>query len=282
MRLFEINPGQRRQIKTDKTDYTKLKPQFDKIWDRIIAPNCKEIITNYQNTQQFLRRGTTTNLNIYRGKSFEGRKSKDSSADFSELFDKMLVANGMEALRSNSIFATSKGGLAGNFGDPYIIFPFDGFKFTYTNETDIVLERWSQFIDPEIYNKIQSKFDAAADESLNKVLKVETPPLSGVNWSSWEHRKGPMDPVSRLHRAIESMKIIMPNDPEIQSLTFEQLVNSKSFEKMYQPKNSNLEKAITSGVEVYIKGQYYAFVERHYIDLIWNKINTSNKANYEN
>lgn len=56
---------------------------------------------------------------------------------FQQIIDNIFVEAGCSALRSNSTFVTSNIMSSRNFGDAYIIFPINGFEYTWTNIEDI-------------------------------------------------------------------------------------------------------------------------------------------------
>ena len=124
MRIFEIEPGQKRQV-------ANIKDNLEKVWNRLIEPNCSNVLEVYRQQQQVLYRGTKSqNKEVYRGSSQQERRPKDSISELSTLFDKMLAANGMTALRSNSFFATSVERHAAGFGKVYFVFPSSHFIFS--------------------------------------------------------------------------------------------------------------------------------------------------------
>lgn len=259
MRIFEIEPGKYRNISLSKFDDQQ---HFNKIWDRLIAPNCSQIIDIYKQSESALYRGAKNKTaDIYRGVSWQERKPVDSDRYLSTLFDQMLAANGMTALRSNSIFATSSYSHAKGFGSVYILFPVNGFEYTYTNRRDIVVDQIVDFIPHDIFVKIndwwkQALIDKFGDEKAKIIFPYHT-------WLSYEQENYTDSEMAKLHKALLRLKALDPTNPNIQSLSVESLITPENFAKLYQPKNTDLTYALGTKVEVYIRGQYYAIDIQH-------------------
>jgi hypothetical protein len=96
-----------------------------------------------QNCSQFLNIYSKNDLRLYRGmggpkkliikgKPRVYRKPLNTPLIIQRKIDKNLSKCGFTALRSNSIFATSKQKDAYMYGNPYIIFPYNFFSFTWS------------------------------------------------------------------------------------------------------------------------------------------------------
>jgi hypothetical protein len=92
--------------------------------------------------QQALAIMNSNGCKLYRGisgdkpKSFvssprEDRKPRDGIPFVQEIVDEWLKNHGFTALRSNSLFVTSDLGESRVYGKPYMIFPVDGFTYTW-------------------------------------------------------------------------------------------------------------------------------------------------------
>jgi hypothetical protein len=247
MRISEIAPGQKKPMAL-RTEEDK----FNAAWERLIVPNCSDIIGVYTDAEEFLYRGMKNNPDFFRAMSRGDRKPKDSSRDVAVMFDKMLAANGMTALRNNSIFAISDRGHTEDFGGAYIIFPIDGFDFTYTNEKDIVLDSWAHLIPPD-------KSTYLTELLFGYHVAHGSEPISYYhNWITLNnpHTRQSLD---ALEFAIKRMRELFPDDKLAGDLTIDKLINPEDFAGRYEPKNHDLKSAIKSKREVYIHGQYYAF-----------------------
>lgn len=261
MRIFEIEPGQKR--KTPRADHIIMSEEhFERVWNKLIVPNCSEVLDIYRSTNKILYRGSKNNPDIYRGRSFNDRDPTDSNAFLSKIFDKMLVANGMTALRSNSVFATSSRTHAGGFGEIYAFFPVNGFKFTYTSYRDIVIDKWEDFISYDDERELNAKYA--------EVLRKNG---HDVRWgANWMQGLDTVPTKDRLAYAINRIQEMIPNDPEIQGLTIDKLITPEFFAKKYEPKNTDLGYALENSKEVYVQGQYYAMVNSIYGPMIRNKL----------
>lgn len=261
MRIFEIEPGQKRKIPRAYRSIDSEK-HFDLVWNKLIVPNCSEAIEIYRKANRILYRGSSNNPPIYRGRSFDERRPSTSNNFFSQLFDKMLAANGMTALRGNSVFATSARSHASTFGTVYAFFPINGFKFTYTNQSDLVLDSWDDFVPYDVVMRLNEKYSDAIEK---KGVKID--------WSiNWLRKLTNFPPADRLEAGVARLKEMLPDDPEIQQLTADKLFGPDLFAKRYEPTNTDLDFAIKNGLEVYVQGQYYAIWNEVYGDLIDQKL----------
>ncbi len=69
---------------------------------------------------------------VFVSESRNNRPPRNSTVEIQNLVDEKLIAAGFEALRRNSLFVTSDVHTAFSYGSHYAIFPFDGFKFTWS------------------------------------------------------------------------------------------------------------------------------------------------------
>jgi hypothetical protein len=243
MKITElIRPGKRKPLPASA--------DIDDIWERILTKRCTNIIDIYHDAEgDFLYRGMKTNVPWFRAASHQDRRPKDSNAQIAEVFDQLLAANGMRALRKNSIFATSNRDAASEFGLIYIIFPVDGFEYTYTNQEDIVLETWNQIIDRNMMHDLNKAYVEAM-----KAKRGEDWKLSYLyNWIT-DSTASDQTPEQGLARLKE-----ISDDPWVQALEIGDLFNADSFRRRYNPSKHLLEHAIDHKLEVMIRGQYYAF-----------------------
>lgn len=136
-----------------------------------ITKNCTEAVAAMQQTHDFMFRGTSNQTkDAFYGRSHERRLPTHSNSDLSEFFNRMMEMEGFEARRDNSIFVTSDLSLANKFGNVYVIFPRDGFKFTWsTTKSDLVLStrHWFYFFDEgrveELLQAVLENYDTRLD-----------------------------------------------------------------------------------------------------------------------
>jgi hypothetical protein len=113
--------------------------------EALIKTNCSEALKICQTTHKAIYRG----MGIYGGGPYEfisdtpkqRRKPTLNSDRFQAFIDDILYANGFKALRSNSIFCTSNREMASEYGNIYVIFPFDGFSMTGNKFHDDILPK---------------------------------------------------------------------------------------------------------------------------------------------
>jgi hypothetical protein len=73
-----------------------------------------------------------SDLDIYMGKPREDRKPMSLQSGVQKAIDIVFQQKGFTALRSNSIFCTSKYAQARLYGRVYVIYPKNGFSFTWS------------------------------------------------------------------------------------------------------------------------------------------------------
>jgi hypothetical protein len=164
----------------------------------------------------------------------------DSSNEAQTIFDGILAEEGIDALRRNSIFTTGSIDQASNYGELFIIFPRDGFKFSWCTKKagrDITLD---------LYTMIDKKATNALDRDVAKHLKSKF-----VDFGSFDMilEEGFDDLISELKRI---------KYPKVAEITIDKLINIDAIKKHYGPTNQNFPAAVKSNHEVLIRGEYYA------------------------
>ena len=122
----------------------------------LIQKNCSVALKVMQSTNSFLYRGIKYNSNnvprafrgtasgikynsnnvpwAFRGTARSSRPPTDTRPESQRLFDAYLEAAGFGARRSNSIFCSGSLGQCLGYGLVYMVFPLDGFNFTYSSK----------------------------------------------------------------------------------------------------------------------------------------------------
>ena len=268
MRINEIAPGDKRNLRES---------QFEKIWDRLIIPNCKEILEMYVSSNALFYRGSSTRSSlVFRGSSRNDRRPRDSHLFFSELFELGLKELGMTALRSNSIFVTNKQMLANSFGEyTYIIFPIDGFEYTWTKHIDITLNNRLTFLHNWANSGVCDIIEHAWTKHLNNILKK---PFDNGS-KSWIYD----GTVLNLFNDVKS-NLLKINDILISNnytpIEPNDLIDLDKFNNFFEPRNTGLLDMMynskVSAKETMIKGSYYAFDVPNYSYLIKDKLDDYN------
>lgn len=97
----------------------------------IIRAECSEILEFYRNGGGLLYRGSKDKPSIFRRDVRQDRIPANTPEAIHHATDEALTALGFTAIRSNSLFVTSKPNIAGFYGPAYVILPMNGFAFTY-------------------------------------------------------------------------------------------------------------------------------------------------------
>ncbi len=106
---------------------------YSKIFS-VIQKNCSTILDCYKQTNpKILYSGIKREKSPYFfEKSPINRQPKDVDPEIQTIVDSKLKVTGFTALRSNSIFCSSYSLQCRNYGHIYIIFPINGFGFTWS------------------------------------------------------------------------------------------------------------------------------------------------------
>jgi hypothetical protein len=169
MKIYEIEAGAKEKF---ESPIEKIVP--------LIQQHCRQALYGMQQANRFLYRGVKKMPAVaFLGQSRENRSPSASSATFHRNINLAFATAGFVANRSNSIFATSDKGEAagyalGSSNKPYMIFPIDGFKFTWSPSIqDLFVNEYGLFGNgPEEYLK-RMKFyyeDDADPELINEFL----------------------------------------------------------------------------------------------------------------
>lgn len=261
-----VNPGDRKELdlKADPMDKQVPAPLLRLL--KGIEKNCSEIMkiyhefnSSYGYAATFMYRGASSDKDAFFGKPFDKRKAKDSNQLLSDYLNKLMAEQGFEARRDNSIFGTGDKLLAEEYANPgtYIIFPVNGFKFTWSPvEDDLVLNaaRATKFFDHEKIIKVR-----------NTILKSWNENDVGLYFPHYRNiaqfrdegfgRNRIRDDLTSLANAIHDNAL--PNE----LLPYTNIVNFMSSEKLinhFKFNDTNLREAIESGHEIYIRSAYYA------------------------
>jgi hypothetical protein len=222
-----------------------------------IQKECSQALTAYKATGKVLFRGlkkNKSNTPAYVGRSWNERRTLNSSDEGQQMFDYALQKMGISALRGNSIFTTSDSNQAEQYGFLYIIIPKDGFQFSWTlNDPDMVID------DPMVLykNDMIDKIDKAIDKYAEKNPKYSD--ASSFEWIDILQYEG-------YEKAMQYLKDI--KFPGVQKITIDKLIDYQHIKDEIRPTNKDFKAAIESGHEVLINGEYYAFELTKFRDIL--------------
>jgi hypothetical protein len=139
MKINEIEQGERQSV-----------PYYgmERIIDTLKA-ECSDSLDAMRSVGKFLYRGVKVgganvgsvwkprhlqgnSPTIFKSSSRDNRRPMDTPNQIQNMIDGALREYGFTALRSNSIFCSGYKAAAINYGVPYLIFPVDGFDFTWS------------------------------------------------------------------------------------------------------------------------------------------------------
>lgn len=227
-----------------------------------IKKNCREIVKVYQDYDQFLYRGMNNSSDAVYGKPFDKRRARDSSQDYSDIFNEMLKKAGIFARRDNSTFCTSDRTQTEHYGNTYIIFPRDGFSCTVSeNQKDFVFERKnvnlmfdkSKLLElhKELIQNIKNANNiepvwAAKDARVQNISTIGTTGFFGASWF-YDQQK--------IIEAANSGKI--PAE-YVERVNIMNLITPEAIVKNFQLVTDDIGRAIKLEHEVMITGPYFA------------------------
>lgn len=107
--------------------------QTEKIF-KLIRRDCSDYLQISRSSHSMLYRGIDIGIPAFRSQSLAKRQPVDTSKFTQAEIDRDLANSGFKALRGNSIFVTSDYNVANAYGNTYIIFPVNGFEFTYSKK----------------------------------------------------------------------------------------------------------------------------------------------------
>ena len=237
----------------------------------------------HQAGDQYLYRGVNCTFPYFTDQSKPGRKPTDSDLATTILFDQAMTQAGFAAQRRNSKFAT--GDLAqaagypphirGNNGSVYVIFPVNGFQFSWSQKhKDLILDdnpKWIMDGRPQLFDQL------ARNLPVNKWWKTK-PKLNllRADWlKHWGDRQDMKNwlindikiPREDLAKSTEYRKILVImcggdfNNPEwgwhgdARDWTIADL---PAWQREFQMTDQDLPSAIQSGNEVLIQGKFHA------------------------
>jgi hypothetical protein len=110
---------------------------------QFMKKNCSDIIGTYEWEEQYLYRGMRQGKsNILLAKTREDRNPMDTPPEIQSKLDKVLASQGFIALRSNSIFCSSNFEYIHDYGSPFMIFPVNGFTYTWNSDAKDLYKRY--------------------------------------------------------------------------------------------------------------------------------------------
>lgn len=127
----------------------------------LLKRDCSQSIMAYKKTGAVLYRGIrNSNYGEFKAKTRDNRRPMDTGEKSHNILDKMLKASGFETTRSNSIFTSSSTAQANMYGDLYVIFPVNGFKFLWNEKYK---DLYSDFYENEGGDKLLAAYDMGLD-----------------------------------------------------------------------------------------------------------------------
>lgn len=273
---------------TDAVDWKQKAPLTTAQAVHIIQTECQAALQVYENQGLRAYRGITSSQPlIFLGKTSQRRMPMNSSYLLQDLTDQTLRSQlGSDAaVRSNSIFTTGRSDHAMGYGIPYVIFPKDTARFTWSPQLgDLVLDidatHWTRFNSVSqlpmwrmFLALLKQHPELAGNTLLNQLIKFcET----DTDYFQWYRQDLPRQlqklpaPVwaaaeqSGFVDWLHSLGRIRMADLYRQGLAE---FSAEQFLNRFQPRDDDWAQALQSGHEIYVSGQYVAIQAEHFIKL---------------
>lgn len=267
--LSQIKPLVDDAIANLRANFKNKSVKFDNVI-KAIKKHCSEIVSVYKETSSFLYRGMKDHSDAIYGSPYVERAPKDSSREYSKIFNQMLKEGGFAARRDNSIFCSGDIAQTEGYGTAYIIFPKNGFDLTYSRNTDdLVLDRstFHRLFDQEkllkLYEelvedkKMAAKINPEWVDSYRLQEKTATGKYGFFGEWYWDEDR------NNIIAAAESGKI--PKE-YIERVDFSTLITPDSVIENFQI-SDDVKSAILSEKEVFISGSYFGIRAKYEDDI---------------
>lgn len=252
-----------------------------------LETECSEFLAVMRKTKLPLYRGVYTSKDTFYGVPRTNRSTKDSSPTFQIAFDGILKSKGFTALRSNSIFCTSNLEQASGYGDVFLIFPVNGFTFTWSQTRDDVA------IDYDDLHQFLPK--KASSNSVKKAFIKKINEYGATkykkNWDVFEVGNLDWIDIDDIeNQAIDHLYYHAPNSKShdvdenfVRENGITSFISPTLVFKDFKPDNKNLVAALKSGHEIYINGHYYAVRAESLSEPLFKKLNfkTTQKDDFD-
>ena len=273
---------------TDAVDWTQKEPLTTEQAVHIVQTECQAALRVYENQGLKAYRGINSQQPLmFLGKTSQRRRPMNSSDLLQNLADQALRSQlGSDAaVRSNSIFTTGRSDHAMGYGKPYVIFPKDTARFTWSPWlADLVLDadaaNWTKFNSVSrlpmwqlFLAELGQHPELAGNTLLNQLIKFCETDTDYFQWYQqdlpsqmrklpapvWEAatQSGFRDFLYSLHR------LRMQDLYRLGLAEF----SAEWFLTRFQPRNDDWAQALQSGHEIYVSGQYVAMEVAHFIRL---------------
>ena len=275
------DPGVKQDVNTGFPADTQNSRKYEKFAE-MLRTNCGEALAYMDAVNRFLYRGTHTNSttpDIFLSRPREKRVPLDSDENLTSIYDSFLSFRGFKALRSNSLFCTTRASTAAEYGDNvYYIYPVDGFDFTWSMATDDNL--LSKHMVVNYFNKEKTeeyKNKYLTPENVNLIISFirktgyneHQPMMFGEKFINALAGNSNLTTVFTAYTYYNSLKEILINMKKanalgpiptdaIDDLSYTNLITPESMLDSMKLNNNDFGGALKSGHEIMIHGPYYA------------------------
>jgi len=135
-----------------------------------LKKHCSDFLNKSSQAQKLLYRGLKTYPYSFRdfsfiGRSWDERFTKDTAWDTHRKVSAAMRENGFTATRENSIMCTSSYWAAKQYGEVYMIFPINGFSFTWSRtHADMFSDLFERYPRRGNWNGLINAFDNSYNE----------------------------------------------------------------------------------------------------------------------
>lgn len=166
-------------------DKNYVEEDFNKVIN-ILEDKCGQFLNELKSEKQYpIFRGSnqvseSNDKGIYYKNSYDKRKIKNSNVSITEIFDDLFYNKFGVKIRSTGIFSTKIIATADEYGPPYIFFPFDGYRYFWSNEvadfySTITNKEWSNnfiYLPSETKNKDEEYIEEVTKEAKKEISNI--------------------------------------------------------------------------------------------------------------
>lgn len=234
-----------------------------------LEADCGEALTIFREAKQVLYRGSSSARLQFPDGQFHGhprkdRLAKDSYQIMQAAYDALLKKLGYSALRSNGLFCTANPDQALGYGQVYVIFPKNGFTYTWSTVSEDIV-----FDDADLMYLSKKPFQKYIAE-VNRILKAAK--IEILRWDDFDDIVDAFDQIhTKIDQAMEEDSITFAQVQyleKLRAIPVDGFINSKMLYSHFKPTNTNLARAMAEEHEVCIKGDYYALEYSKYADTL--------------
>lgn len=260
-RYFELlGNGESQELDDVQREIADINDEIHEVAQQIVGPHsalwhqitteCSQALEAIKNTGHWIMRGVKGSPGImFQGASRLVRNPRDSDIKTSIMFNHCLTELGFKARRDNSIFVTAYRPQASEFGPVYLIFPKNGFDYTYANQGDMTLNE----------SDMKYMYDTKLLDKLQQYLKtLQSDPKTSLQADISRAGNAVGNALFYWIMTFSTQEVAQFEKETGVNLDWRKYIDLEKFQRKYKPANRDLEYALMASMEIYVRGEYIA------------------------